>query len=82
MQCKTCHTFHSLPDNGAKYMKNVKKLTIVSVYGPHTHVKGLLKGLIVGTCRMNTIIYSQVKFQLYQTHILIITWLKSFEMSM
>ena len=30
-----------------------KKVTWVSVYGPHTQVKCLLKALIFGTCKKN-----------------------------
>ena len=54
-----------------------KKVTRASVYDPHTQVKGLLKALIFGTCKTNMIIYSQMRFQLYQSLSLIDTGLKS-----
>ena len=50
-----------------------KNVTRVSAYGPHTQVKCLLKALIFGTCKKNIIIYSQIKFQLYQPHSLTAT---------
>ena len=43
----------------------------MGVYGPHTKVKCLLKALIFGTCKKN-ITYSQMRFQLYQSHSLIL----------
>ena len=53
-----------------------KKVTWVSVYGPHTQVKCLLKALIFGTCRKDIIMYSQMGFQLDQSHSLTVTGLK------
>ena len=55
----------------------LKKVTWVSVYGPHTQVKCLLKAMIFGTCKNSKIMYSQMRFQLYQSHSLILTRLKS-----
>ena len=40
----------------------------MGVYGPHTQVKLLFKALIFLTCEQNIIIYSQMRFQLYQSH--------------
>ena len=53
-----------------------KKVTWVSVYGPHTQVKCLLKALIFGTCRKDIIMHSQMGFQLNQSHSLTVTGLK------
>ena len=53
-----------------------KKVTWVSVYGPHTQVKCLLKALIFGTCRNDIIMHSQMGFQLHQSHSLTVTGLK------
>ena len=53
-----------------------KKVTWVSVYGPHTQVKCLLKALIFGTCRKDIIMHSQIGFQLHQSHSLTVTELK------
>ena len=53
-----------------------KKVTWVSVYGPHTQVKCLLKALIFGTCRKDIIMHSQMGFQLHQSHSLTVTGLK------
>ena len=53
-----------------------KKVTWVSVYGPHTQVKCLLKSLIFGTCRKDIIMHSQMGFQLHQSHSLTVTGLK------
>ena len=50
-----------------------KKVTWVSVYGPHTQVKCLLKALIFGTCRKDIIMHSQMGFQLHQSHSLTVT---------
>ena len=50
-----------------------KKVTWVSVYGPHTQVKCLLKALIFGTCRKEIIMHSQMGFQLHQSHSLTVT---------
>ena len=38
------------------------------VYGPHTQVKCLFKALIFLTCKENIMIYSHMRFQLYQSH--------------
>ena len=40
----------------------------MGVYGPHTQVKSLFKALIFLTCKQNIIIYSHMRFQLYQSH--------------
>ena len=53
-----------------------KKVTWVSVYGPHTQVKCLLKALIFSTCRKDIIMHSQMGFQLHQSHSLTVTGLK------
>ena len=53
-----------------------KKVTWVSVYGPHTQVKCLPKALIFGTCRKDIIMHSQMGFQLHQSHSLTVTGLK------
>ena len=59
-------------------MKNVKKgVTQVVVNGPHTQVKCLLKAFIFSTRKKSIIIYSQMRFQLYQSHSLTVTGLKS-----
>ena len=49
----------------------------MGVYGPHTQVKCLLKAFISGTSKNDIIIYSQMRFQLYQLHSLTVTGLKS-----
>ena len=49
----------------------------MGVYGPHTQVKRLLEALIFGTCKKNIIMYSQMRFQLYQSHSLTVTGLKN-----
>ena len=54
-----------------------KKVTWMNVYGPCTQVKCLLKALIFGTCKKNIIIFFQMGFQLYQSHSLTVTELKS-----
>ena len=61
--------------------KNVEKGHLVSVYGPHTQDKCLLKALIFGTFKKNIIMYSQLRFQLYQLHSLTVTGLKSGKIS-
>ena len=43
----------------------------MGVYGPYTQVKRLFKALIFLTCKQNIIIYSQMRFKLYQSHRLI-----------
>ena len=48
----------------------------MGVKGPHTQVKCLLEALIFGTCKKNIIMYSQMRFQLYQSHSLTVTGLK------
>ena len=58
-------------------VKMSKKVTWVSVYGPHTQVKCQLKALIFGTCKKNIIMYSQMGFQIYQSHTLTVTGFKS-----
>ena len=40
----------------------------MGVNGPHTQFKCLLEALIFGTCKKNIIMYSQMRFQLYQSH--------------
>ena len=40
----------------------------MGVYGPHTQVKRLSKALIFLTCKRNIILYSEMRFQLYQSH--------------
>ena len=49
----------------------------MGVYGPHTQIKWLLKALIFHTCKKNILIYSQMRFLLYQSHSLTATGLKS-----
>ena len=38
-------------------MKNVKNVTQLGAYGPHTYVKCLLKALIFGNCKNNILMY-------------------------
>ena len=52
-------------------------VTRVGIYGPHTQVKCLLKALIFGTYINNILISSQIGFELYQSHSLTVTGLKS-----
>ena len=52
-------------------------VTQVGIYGPHTQVKCLLKALIFGTYKNNIPISSQIGFELYQSHSLTVTGLKS-----
>ena len=52
-----------------------KKVTWASVYGPHTQVKCL--ALIFSTCKKNIIMYSQMRFQLYQPHSLTVAGIRS-----
>ena len=52
-------------------------VTRVGIYGPHTQVKCLLKALIFGTYKNNILISSQIGFELYQSHSLTVTGLKS-----
>ena len=40
----------------------------MGVYSPHTQVKHLFKALVFLTFKNNMIIYSQMRFQLYQSH--------------
>ena len=50
-------------------LKCHKRITCVGVYSPHTQVKRLFKALVFLTCKKNLlIIYSQMRFQLYQSH--------------
>ena len=42
-----------------------------------TQGKCPVKALIFGTCKKNIIVYSQMRFQLYQSHSLTVTGLKS-----
>ena len=58
-----------------KMLKNVA--TWVGVYCPRTQIKCLFKGLVFGTCKKNILIYSQMKFQLYQSHSMTTIGLKS-----
>ena len=84
------HTKYQLPTpygytqhfqiTGQNTEKMSKKVTWVSVYGPHTQVKCLLKALVFSTCKKNIIMYSQMGFQLYQSHRLTVTGLKSGKM--
>ena len=39
----------------------------MGVYGPHTQFKYLLEAMIFGTCKKNIIMYSQMRFQPYQS---------------
>ena len=48
----------------------------MGVYGPHTQFKCLLEAMIFGTCKKNIIMYSQMRFQPYQSHSLTVTGLK------
>ena len=50
-----------------------KKVTWPGVYGPHSQIKCLLKPF--NTCEQNILIYSQMIFQLNQSHILTATGL-------
>ena len=43
----------------------------------HTHVKCLFKALLFHTCKMNILIYSQMRFQLFQSLSLTVIGLKS-----
>ena len=52
------------------------KRSLGQVSGPHTQVKCLLKALIFGTCEKDIIMYSQMGFQLNQSHSLTVTGLK------
>ena len=56
-------------------------VTRVGIYGPHTQVKCLLKALIFGTYKNNILISSQIGFELYQSHSLTVTGLKSSKIS-
>ena len=49
----------------------------MGVYGTHRQVKCLFKALIFGACQKHILIYSQMRFQLYQSHSLTVTGLKS-----
>ena len=40
------------------------------IHGSHIHVKCLLKALVFGTWKKNILIYSHMRFQLYQVHIM------------
>ena len=40
----------------------------MGVYGPHTQVKRLFKASIFLTSKQNIIIYSHMRFQLYQSY--------------
>ena len=55
----------------------IRKVTQAGVYGPHTQVKCLLKTFIFSTCKKNILIYSEMGFQLFQSHSLTVTELKS-----
>ena len=48
----------------------------MGVYGPHTQFKCLLEAMIFGTCKKNIIMYSQMRFQPYQSHSLTVQGLK------
>ena len=54
-----------------------KRVTQVSAYGPNMQGKCLFKALIFGTCKKNILIYSHVRFQLYQSHSMTAIGLKS-----
>ena len=45
--------------------------------GPHTQVRCLFKAFISGTFNKNVLIYSQMRFQLHQSHSLTAIGLKS-----
>ena len=49
----------------------------MGVYGPYTQGKHLFKALIFLICKQNIIIYSQMRFQLYQSHHIIATGFQS-----
>ena len=53
----------------------------MGIYGPYTQVKHLFKALIFLTCEQNIIIYSHMRFQLYQSHRLTVIGLESGKMS-
>ena len=57
--------------------KCLKTVARVGVNGPHTQFKCLLEALIFGTCKKNIIMYSQMRFQLYQSHSLTVMGLKT-----
>ena len=40
----------------------------MGVYGPHTQVECLVKNLIFETSKKNILVYSQMRFHLYQKH--------------
>ena len=47
------------------------------IHGSHMHVKCLLKALVFGTWKKNILIYSQMRFQLYQLHTMTVIGLKN-----
>ena len=49
----------------------------MGVYGAQTQIKCLLKAFVFGTRKMNIVIDSQMRFQLYQSHIMTAIGLKS-----
>ena len=53
----------------------------MGVYGPHTKVKCLYKALIFIICKKNILMYSQMRFQLYQSHSLTAIGLKDVKSS-
>ena len=57
--------------------KMSKKVTPVDVYCPHIEVKCLVKALIFAYVKKNILIYSQMRFQFYQSHGMIVVGLKS-----
>ena len=57
--------------------KCLKTVIRVGVNGPHTQFKCLLEALIFGTCKKNIIMYSKMRFQLYQSHSLTVMGLKT-----
>ena len=54
----------------------------MGIYGPQIQVKCLFEALIFHTCKKNIFIYSQMRFQIYQSHCLTATGLKSGKKSM
>ena len=49
----------------------------MGVYGSHTQVKCVFKAFVFGTKKKNIKMYCQMGFQLYQSHSLTVTGLKS-----
>ena len=66
IQFDTCQTYISKLQDKI-YKKYGKRVTWVGIYGPQTQVKYLFKALIFGICKKNILIYSWIRFQLYQS---------------